>query len=382
MKKNIYNLLKLFESFSDLFNDDILSDETTGSIDTDLSSRFAENDLKPIVVDLLGIDKPRGWKYEKINNKEVLVHRGRKGSLYPDKVLEDMMDALNKKKFNLYIVSNCPYAFVNNLSFYDGKYKEKESLGLTRRLPPKDSQLYVSGGYLKLEHEYDNWVNKIFPSMPEIVQECFRNDPTYKTILLSEDEGIMLSYQSPSGCGIPYNYNESTFTAILKLTGKVLYDEKDDNNQKDIINKTKDINKRISFLKSRYKKLGTLNVIRDNSFYLDDKNEPYGIVYFNWKRQVNLCQKSKEYNIPTLLIWLLQKNIYPLNDIEKDDDNAVYELTKNGLSFYFYKNIGPELLKQCSSENTERYSMGNKIDSCVIVRLTDETLEYFHDIFD
>ena len=148
------------------------------------------------------------------------------------------------------------------------------------------------------------------------------------------------------------------------------------------VNNTEDINKRISFLKSRYKKLGTLNVIRDNSFYLDDKNEPYGIVYFNWKRQVNLCKKSKEYNIPTLLIWLLQKNIYPLNDIEKDDDNAVYELTKNGLTFYFYKNIGPELLKQCSSENTERYSMRNKIDSCVIVRLTDETLEYFHDIFD
>ena len=142
MKKNIYNLLKLFESFSDLF-DDILSDETTSSINTDLTARFVENDLKPIVVDLLGIDKPRGWKYEKINNKEVLVHRGRKGSLYPDKVLEDMMDALNKKKFNLYIVSNCPYAFVNNLSFYDGKCKEKESLGLINPLPPRNSVMYA-----------------------------------------------------------------------------------------------------------------------------------------------------------------------------------------------------------------------------------------------
>ena len=81
MKKNIYNLLKIFESFSDLFDDDILSDETTGSLDTDLSARFAENDLKPIVVDLLGIDKPRSWKYEKINNKEVLVNTGRKSSL-------------------------------------------------------------------------------------------------------------------------------------------------------------------------------------------------------------------------------------------------------------------------------------------------------------
>ena len=62
MKKNIYNLLKLFESFSDLF-DDILSDETTGSINTDLTARFVENDLKSIVVDLLGIDKPRSWKF-------------------------------------------------------------------------------------------------------------------------------------------------------------------------------------------------------------------------------------------------------------------------------------------------------------------------------
>lgn len=379
MKKNIYNLLKLFESFSDLFDDDILADD---DITSDLSRKFARNNLKPIVVDLLGIDKPRGWKYEKINNKEVLVHRGRKGSFYPDKVLDDMMDALKKKKFNVYKVSNCPYAFVNNLSFYDGKQKEKDYYGLTATLPPRNSVMYAYFGYLKQENEYDIWVNHLFPTMPEIVQDCFRNDPTYKTILLSEDEGIMLTYQSPSGSGIEFDYDESTFTAILKLTDKVLYDEKDDNKQKDIINKTKDINKRISFLKSRYKKLGTLNVIKNNSFYIDDKNEPYGIVYFNWKRQVNLCKKSKEYNIPTLLIWLLQKNIYPLNDIEKDDDNAVYELTKNGLSFYFYKNIGPELLKQCSSENTERYSMGDKIDSCVIVKLTDETLDHFHDIFD
>ena len=86
MKKNIYNLLKLFESFSDLFDDDILADDIT----SDLSRKFAENNLKSIVVDILGIDKPRGWKYEKINNKEVLVHRGRKGSFYPDKVLDDI----------------------------------------------------------------------------------------------------------------------------------------------------------------------------------------------------------------------------------------------------------------------------------------------------
>lgn len=78
----------------------------------------------------------------------------------------------------------------------------------------------------------------------------------------------------------------------------------------------------------------------------------------------------------------MQKNIYPLNDIEKDDDNAVYELTKNGLTFYFYKNINSEMLIKCNNENTDRYSIGNKIDSCVIVRLTDETLEHFYDIFD
>ena len=151
MKKNIYNLLKLFESFSDLFDDDILSDETTGSINTNLTARFVENDLKSIVVDLLGIDKPRGWKYEKVNNKEVLVHRGRKGSLYPDKVLEDMMYALKKKKFNVYRASNCPYAFVNNLSFYDGKCKEMKSLGIINPnpLPPKDSESYARCGYLK-----------------------------------------------------------------------------------------------------------------------------------------------------------------------------------------------------------------------------------------
>ena len=41
------------------------------------------------------------------------------------------------------------------------------------------------------------------------------------------------------------------------------------------------------------------------------------------------------------------------------------------------------MLSKCNNENTDRYNnIGNKIDSCIIVRLTDETLEYFHDIFD
>lgn len=382
MKKNIYNLLTLFEAFSDLFDDDILSDKTAGSIDTDLSARFAENELKPIVVDLLGIDKLRGWKYETINNKEVLVHRGRKGSLYPDKAIQDMANALKNKKFKVYKASICPYAFVNNLSFYDGKNKEKDYRGIIRKLPPHNSKLYVELGYLRYEEDYNNWVNNIYPTMPEIVQDCFRKDPTYKTILLSDDEGIMLSLQTPSGCGKEYNYNESTFTGILRLTGKVIYEEKDDNKQKDIINKTKDINKRISFLKSRYKKLGSLNIINPNSFYIDSKNEPYGIVYFNWKEEVSFCKNSKEYNIPRFLIWLLQKNIYPLNDIEKDDDNAIYELTKNGLTFYFYKNISNEMRNKCNKNDIDKcHHMFATIDSCIVVRLTDETLEYYHDIF-
>lgn len=284
MKKNIYNLLKLFESFSDLFDDDILSDKTTGSIDTELSARFAENNLKSIVVDLLGIDKPRGWKYEKIDNKEVLVHRGRKGSLLPDKILDNMMNTLKTKKFNVYKVSNCPYAFVNNLSFYDGKTKEPEARGRMHFIPPRNSIEYADRGYLKQENVYDNWVHEIFPSMPEMVQDYFRTDPSYKIILLSEDEGIMLTYQTLADCGIPYDYFETTPTAILKLTGKVIYDEKDDNTQKDIVNKTKDINKRLSFLKSRYRKTEPLNIIKSNSFYLDSNNEPYGITYFNWEK--------------------------------------------------------------------------------------------------
>lgn len=48
-----------------------------------------------------------------------------------------MMYALKKKKFNVYRVSNCPYAFVNNLSFYDGKQKEKTVTDLHEHYPQK-----------------------------------------------------------------------------------------------------------------------------------------------------------------------------------------------------------------------------------------------------
>lgn len=373
MKKNIYKLLKLYESFSDLFDDDILGDEeNTGSLDSDILQKITENDLKPVIIDILGIDKPHAWKYEKDKDgKQILTHES-KVSNYMDAYGKKVINQLKDKGFTEYKPSNCPYAFTHGLDYIKGM----KELHPDYQFPNSRSPSFNS--YLENIKKYNLWVTFEFPKMPEIAQDIFKKDYECSKILLSKDEGVIL---------IEHKYNQQNsykikVTATIKLTGKVVYDEKDSSEQKNIIKNTKDRNNRISFLQRAYKKLGggiMVNFIK--YFDLDKNNEPYGIIYFNWDASIKASPESKEYNIPIFLLWLLSKNIYPLNELEKDDDNAVYELTKNGITFYFYKDIDTSKATDKSIPEHPVILKRTKPDSCLVIKLTDYLLEQYHEIF-
>lgn len=373
MKKNIYKLLNLYESFSDLFDDDILSDDdTTGAIDSDLSSKFAANDLKSVMVNILGTDKPRAWKYSKDkDDKQILTHES-KVSYGTDKYTDDVINMLKNKGFIEYRPSNNPYAFVNNVDYIKGLKFHWPNYNV----PSPGEPMYNS--YKKDIDDYNNWVTNIYPQMPEIVQDIFKHDINCTKILLSEDEGIiLLVYRYKVNDRL---YSSYRYISEIKLTGKVVYDEKEDKEQSTIIKNTKDRNQRISFLKNRYRKLGAyIDFIK--YFDLDKNNEPYGIMYFNWNKSINCSKLSKQYKIPVFLLWLLQKEIYPLNNIEKEDDEATYELTANGLTFDFYAMIETS---GANNENkaTKPVTIKNaEPNSCIVLKLSDYQLEHYHDIF-
>lgn len=374
MKKNIYKLLKLYESFSDLFDDDILTDEeNTGSLDSEISSKIAANELKPVIVDLLGIDKPRAWKYDKDEDgHQVLIHES-KISYGMDAYGEKVMVALKTKGFTEYKASNCPYAFTHGIDYM----KAQKILRPNFNFPSPSQPMF--NVYQSDIQKYTLWICHEFPEMPTIVQDIFKKDEYCTKILLSKDEGVIfLEHRYP---------RESTYTyrviATIKLTGKVIYDEKDSDDQENIIKNTKNRDKRLSFLKTRYKKAvgpGTTQFIK--YFDLNKNNEPYGIMYFNWNKSINCAKVAKQYKIPVFLLWLLQKGIYPLNELEKEDDKAYYELTSNGLTFDFYSMIDT---RYANNENTEnKYPIGLRNttpNSCITVKLSDYQLEHYHDIF-
>ena len=372
MKKTIYKLLKLYESFSDLFDDDILDgDETTSSIDPELTQKIIENDLKPVIINLFGIDKPRGWKYGKDKDgKQILIHEQRV-SYGLDAYSKNVMEQLKDKGFIEYLPSSFPYAFTHGLSYQQG-IKE-----LYNQSPPLSGTPGFSN-YLSAVDHYNLWVTHIFPKMPEVVQNIFKKDAKCDRILLSKDEGVIFlqhTYETE-------NRFKDKIIVTIKLTGNVVYDEEETSKQEDIIKNTKDRNNRISFFQRTYKKLGggtSVNFIK--YFDLDKNNEPFGILYFNWNKSIKASTISKQYNIPVFLLWLLQKNIYPLNELEKDDDNAVYELTKNGITFYFYKDIDTSKATEKSIPEHPAILKRAKPDSCIVIKLTDYTLEQYHDIF-
>lgn len=376
MKKNIYKLIKLYESFSDLFDNDILSDDdTTGAIDSDLSSKFAANDLKSVIVNLLGIDKPRAWKYSKDkDNKQILMHES-KISYGTDKYTDDVINTLKNKGFIEYNPSNNPYAFVNDLDYIKAKKEQHPQYNF----PSPGMPMYNS---FKADIDnYNNWVTNIYPRMPEIVQDIFKHDVTCDKILLSDDEGIiLLVHRYKVDSGNARFYLSYRYISEIKLTGKVIYDEKENDEQKNIVKNTKNKNARLSFLKARYKKLGnTVNFIK--YFDLDKNNEPYGIMYFNWNKSINCSKVSKQYKIPVYLLWLLQKEIYPLNNIEKEDDKADYELTANGLTFDFYSMIDTRFATQEEKATVPVTIKNADPNSCIVIKLSDYQLEHYHDIF-
>lgn len=378
MKKNIYKLLKLYESFSDLFDDDILgNDETSGSMDDELSNKIASNDLKSVIVNLLGVDKPRAWKYSKDKEgKQILIHES-KISYGTDKYTDNVINDLKNKGFIEYNPSNNPDAFVNDIDYIKGLKKRWPNYNV----PSPGEPMYNS--YKADIDKYNNWVTNIYPRMPEIVQNIFKHDIDCTEILLSEDEGvILLTHRYKVDTGVSF-YSSYRYVTEIKLTDKVIYDEKEDDEQNNIIKQTKDKNTRLSFLKARYKKAvgtGTIQFIK--YFDLDKNNEPYGIMYFNWNKSINCAKVAKQYKIPVFLLWLLQKGIYPLNDLEKEDDKADYELTANGLTFDFYSMIDT---RYANNENTEnKYPIGlrnTEPNSCITVKLSDYQLEHYHDIF-
>jgi len=101
----------LIESFEDLFKDLYDEQDYNDSTFTDIF----KNNIFDLLIHLLGIDKPRGWKKEKINNEECLTISmdWKHDSTVLPKYVENVVNELMDKNFKEYR-SFFNFAYSNN----------------------------------------------------------------------------------------------------------------------------------------------------------------------------------------------------------------------------------------------------------------------------
>ena len=300
MNKDIKELIYLLNE--SLFDDDELFNLDNDSMyDEKTFTEAYKANIYSVIIPILGTDKPRGWKKVKDEHNEDIIFYEKKGFYvaWPGKVVDNVIEKLKDNGFKEYNNAEFPVAVM--YKFNDLKQWEKSS-----KFPKYMGNHYYSyGQYHKFSNntyqKYKEDFQKIL-TYPEYVQKLFYNDDHNKRVYLSPDQGIALilrdSHYTLDELSQP-NYTSRIWQAILKLTGEVFYSDMANKEKTDLLNKHKDIKRRIDMLQVPYNKLHDQNF---KKFKLNTEGYPYSIKYFNWNNEISKMPKSlSKLNIPRII---------------------------------------------------------------------------------
>lgn len=255
--------------FDDIFDDD---DEVNKSLTSELSKKITDlpkdTSLENVLMQSIGITKPRGWKYIKHTNTEYdkFVFNGIINPeftwSYP-KYLKDFINIINSKGWKLYKVdapSLFGYYRFENMS--PAQVKQQIQYACESRYKLSNDLTETISKRFK---EYEDFINKRRNDVQtfdnDFVKQMFESDENVYRVFLSPDEGIMLTCTRPKPVNVSYgssnisknyytNYTEWIWT--VTFTGNVNdYDE----NDKSDIKKLKEDNKKYNKRKKIFRKL-------------------------------------------------------------------------------------------------------------------------------
>lgn len=370
MKDFTKNIKLLYESLFD--NDDsdniILNDE-----DDTVLSKYVKNNLDNVLINLLGIKKPKAWVKHidhKSNNEWLEFYKdGTFTSAYVDNVEKILL----QKGFIKYTSFEYTYAFNTGKLFTYDDFRDYLQKKLWFQTEFRIQEKFT---------EFNKWYLNNWQRYPSNIQNMFLNDPTLKKVYMSQDEGIILTVQNPF-----YSDDSRTFysksvyiKAILKLTGNILYSELDNKELKDKVLSHKDDEKKITFLKKGFRnacKSNTKIFNRILEYKINDKGYPYGITYFSWNGNPKIVKRrdGSKIKIPLLLQEMLSTGFHFLNELEKTDETATYELTNKSILLKIYK------YTDCSNVNNGNKIYSGKPDSYIKIELDDYLLSQYKQIF-
>ena len=268
--KGFDNAVEQKTSGGGLFDDDDIfgDDEVNRALTSDLQKKILdlpkETSLENVLMQSIGITKPRGWKYIKHTNEEYdkFVFNMSGTSITPEytwsypKYLKDFINLINSKGWKLYKVEAPSlfgyYRFENMTS---AQVKQQIQYACESRYSiSKDLTETIN----KRFKEYEDFINKRRHDIQAIdnnfVKQMFEQDENVYRVFLSPDEGLMLTCTRPKPVNVSYgnsnisknyytNYTEWIWT--VTFTGNVNdYDEKDKTDIKKLKEDNKKYNKR------------------------------------------------------------------------------------------------------------------------------------------
>lgn len=378
---------KLVENFQDLFDDpEIFNDENDSMLDNEHAMQLFKNDLDRVLIDLIGTDCPKAWKKGKDESGDKIIYCQPKPGYGMSAYIKKVADKLKLKNWKTYKIGD----------YYALPYSSNQTI---QEIYKKYYGTEPTEYFLDIVRKQKNEFLEQLKDMPDFVNMLFKDGTgTYKEIMVSPDNGVIFTFQTGlnsiqyynSGKSRSWNDDSRWRKAVIKLTGKVIYDELDSDAAKKKNAFFKDEEKRKAFLSARIKKsVGTTVDIKE--IIITPAGLPMGITYFDWKEWLVTAKSYKQYKYPVMVRKLVEKGYTVLSKFEKEDPNSVYECEKDGLSFKLYKDI------DCSNANSINVMQKTiydstlnkwvprktfKLDSCIICELTDYNLEQFEDIFD
>ena len=282
---------KLVENFQDLFDDpEIFNDENDSMLDNEHAMQLFKNDLDRVLIDLIGTDCPRAWKKGKDESGDKIIYCQPKPGYGMSAYIKKVADKLKLKNWKTYKIGDyyaLPYSSNQTIQEIYKKYYGTE---------PNE---YFLDTVRKQKNEFLEQLK----DMPDFVNMLFKDGTgTYKEIMVSPDNGVIFTFQTGLNSIQYYNSGKSRSwnddsnkwrKAVIKLTGKVIYDELDSDAAKKKNAFFKDEEKRKAFLSARIKKsVGTTVDIKE--IIITPAGLPMGITYFDWKEWLVTTKSYKQ----------------------------------------------------------------------------------------
>lgn len=354
---------------------DLVGNNKKSMLHDDIVTDYLLNDTTDVLQHVFHMPVPDKWvvqQNDELNRNEIVFEFDHKENI-PVAGKRVIKQLVTKYGFTRYDASDEPYAFINNAP-----------ITMKRISLPYAKTLEGQAKAAKIEKKLEDWKQE-FKNFPYIVQQYFRKSVIYKTIWISQDQGVIMTLEEAD------KFSGPQFKTRLRLsvTGLVAYGENTEQENEANEKEYKDALNKMKFFNRYLRQLGTIVANKYCKFFICDDGEPYYISFFNMEDQIDYAQQFlHKKRIPGFLYDIINVcHIKILPELEKDDRNSLWEFNKQGIHIMVYDHIENKHKKYINAESTvdvfnkKQMKKPREADGCIIVKLDSYLLDMYNEKF-